>query len=206
MELFDSQVVRQEDLSACAKKEIGGPWKVLDHYQVIQLWKPDFNPYNTQTETIAAWIRLPGLAIEYYNHMILEKIGNIVGRTLKVDTNTSQIFRGKFARICTEVDLQKPLSGHEKKDRPKVKKTMTNQGSIVEKVRAEEITREENVINDDNSISEKERGTSSGVPAKGKEQRIVETIAPPSRFVALQMDEGNEGKRQQWSLEQGQPH
>ncbi|QHO45831.1 uncharacterized protein DS421_6g182170 [Arachis hypogaea] len=35
---------------------------------------------------------------------------------------------------------------------------MTNQGSIVEKVRAEEITREENVINDDNSISEKERG------------------------------------------------
>ncbi|XP_020963574.1 uncharacterized protein LOC110265121 [Arachis ipaensis] len=86
-----------------------GPWKILDHYLTIRFWKPDFNPSEASIDTIAAWIRLPGLAIEYYHRAILEKIGNIVGRTLKVDSNTAEVSRGKFARICVEVDLTKPL-------------------------------------------------------------------------------------------------
>ncbi|RYQ99680.1 hypothetical protein Ahy_B07g087653 [Arachis hypogaea] len=32
-----------------------------------------------------------------------------IRRTLKVDTNTSQVAREKFARLCVEVDLEKPL-------------------------------------------------------------------------------------------------
>ncbi|RYR01995.1 uncharacterized protein LOC107646550 [Arachis ipaensis] len=86
-----------------------GPWKILDHYLTIQLWKLDFNPSKATIDNIAAWIRLPCLAIEYYNRIVLEKIGNILGRTIKVDTNTSQISRGKFSRICVEIDLTKPL-------------------------------------------------------------------------------------------------
>ncbi|RYR05702.1 hypothetical protein Ahy_B06g085537 [Arachis hypogaea] len=86
-----------------------GPWKILDYYLSVRMWKPDFNPMNTSIDNIAAWIRLPGLAIEYYCRPILEKIGNIVGRTIKVDTNTAKITREKFARLCVEVDLQQPL-------------------------------------------------------------------------------------------------
>ncbi|RYR46194.1 hypothetical protein Ahy_A07g031954 [Arachis hypogaea] len=36
-------------------------------------------------------------------------IGNIVGRTLKVDYTTVEVSRGKFARLCVEVNLQKLL-------------------------------------------------------------------------------------------------
>ncbi|KAL4391613.1 hypothetical protein AHAS_Ahas03G0262600 [Arachis hypogaea] len=86
-----------------------GPWKILDHYLTIRLWKPDFNLEDVAIDKIAAWIRLPGLAIEYYNRPILEKIRNIVGRTIKVDTNTAEVSRHKFARICVEVDLEKLL-------------------------------------------------------------------------------------------------
>ncbi|XP_016206247.1 LIM domain-containing protein A-like [Arachis ipaensis] len=69
----------------------------------------EFNPQTATINNIAVWVRLPGLAIEYYNRTILEKIGSIVGRTLKVDTNTKSVSRGKYARICVEVDLDKPL-------------------------------------------------------------------------------------------------
>ncbi|RYR20260.1 hypothetical protein Ahy_B03g065356 [Arachis hypogaea] len=43
---------------------------------------------------------------------ILKKIGNIIGRTIKVDSNTADIARGKYARICVELDLTKPLVSH----------------------------------------------------------------------------------------------
>ncbi|XP_015958583.1 uncharacterized protein LOC107482567 [Arachis duranensis] len=105
-EFFLVKFYNSEDLDFALME---GPWKILDHYLTIRLWKPDFNPTETIIDSTAAWIRLPGLAIEYYNKAVLEKIGNIVGRTLKVDTNTADVARGKFARVCVEVDLTKPL-------------------------------------------------------------------------------------------------
>lgn len=47
--------------------------------------------------------------MEYYDEATLEGIGNIIGTTLKVDTNTAQQARGKFSRICVEMDLDNPL-------------------------------------------------------------------------------------------------
>lgn len=52
---------------------------------------------------------MSGLAIEYFDEKTLEGIGNLIGSTLKVDTNTTQQTRGKFARICVEINLNKPL-------------------------------------------------------------------------------------------------
>lgn len=39
-------------------------------------------------------------------------MGNLIGKTLKVDLTTSMQSRGKFARICVQVDLEKPLKAH----------------------------------------------------------------------------------------------
>ncbi|QHO31323.1 hypothetical protein S83_026012 [Arachis hypogaea] len=89
-----------------------GPWKIFDHYLAVRLWKPEFDPALATIDTIAAWVRLPGVAIEYYHQSILKKIGNIIGRTIKVDSNTADIARGKYARICVELDLTKPLVSH----------------------------------------------------------------------------------------------
>ncbi|KAJ6329689.1 hypothetical protein OIU77_011210 [Salix suchowensis] len=41
---------------------------------------------------------------------VLEKIGNLIGHTVKVDSHTMSQARGKFARICVELDISKPLT------------------------------------------------------------------------------------------------
>lgn len=66
-------------------------------------------------------MRIPCLPIEYYTKHILWRIRDGLGRTLKVDTNTLRRLeeltderyvteRGKFVRVCIEVDLQKTLA------------------------------------------------------------------------------------------------
>lgn len=39
----------------------------------------------------------------------MQAIGDLTGTTLKVDMNMTQHARGKFAKICVELDLDKPL-------------------------------------------------------------------------------------------------
>ncbi|XP_025684571.1 uncharacterized protein [Arachis hypogaea] len=105
-EFFIVKFFSQEDLDYALTE---GPWRIFDHYLSIKFWKPNFNPMEATIDTVAAWVRLPGLAIEYYDKEMLERIGNIVGRTLKVDSNTAEKCRGKFARLCVELDLTTPL-------------------------------------------------------------------------------------------------
>lgn len=40
---------------------------------------------------------------------VLTIIGNRIGRAIKVDKNTVQHERGKYARVCIDVNLTKPL-------------------------------------------------------------------------------------------------
>lgn len=39
----------------------------------------------------------------------LARIGNVLGQTVKVDTTTTNVGRGKFARVCIKMDLNRPL-------------------------------------------------------------------------------------------------
>ena len=39
----------------------------------------------------------------------LMRIGERIGRLVKVDQAIDQVLRGKYARICVEVDITKPL-------------------------------------------------------------------------------------------------
>ncbi|KAJ1422584.1 Zinc finger, CCHC-type [Sesbania bispinosa] len=81
-------------------------------FRLLKLWNPT-------GEIEAVWIRIPSLPIEYYDRTILSKIGDTLGRTVKVDSNTMKpkngvweettTKRGKFACLCIEVDLKKPL-------------------------------------------------------------------------------------------------
>lgn len=58
---------------------------------------------------MAVWVWFAGLPIEYCDEKILDFIGDRIGRTIKVDKNTLSVERGKYARLCVEVDLSKPL-------------------------------------------------------------------------------------------------
>lgn len=39
----------------------------------------------------------------------MKRVGDQIGRTIKVDATTLVASKGKFARVCVEVDLQRPL-------------------------------------------------------------------------------------------------
>lgn len=70
---------------------------------------PHFDPYGDNVSTITAWIRFPGLPIEYYNNQALMKLGALVGKALFVDNTTLNASRGKYARVCVELDLRQSL-------------------------------------------------------------------------------------------------
>ncbi|XP_054778436.1 uncharacterized protein LOC129286505 [Prosopis cineraria] len=73
-------------------------------------WRPNFNLWKVDTQwKIAVWVHILYLLFELYNVESLRRIGNMVGRTLKVDLSTSIYDKGVFDRICAEIDLHKPL-------------------------------------------------------------------------------------------------
>ncbi|CAN1170968.1 hypothetical protein LINPERHAP2_LOCUS29291 [Linum perenne] len=82
---------------------------VNDHYIVAEEWRPNFEPGYSQVNNLRVWIRLPNLPVENFDPEILTLIGDKVGRTIRVDHTTRTGTRGNYARICVEVDLQKPL-------------------------------------------------------------------------------------------------
>ncbi|XP_058774782.1 uncharacterized protein LOC131649052 [Vicia villosa] len=86
-----------------------GPWLIYDHYLSVREWKPNFFPSSDAIEQIAVWVRISGLPLEYYDARVLAFIGNRIGSTVKVDRNTLSIKRGKYTRLCVQVDLTKPL-------------------------------------------------------------------------------------------------
>uniref|UniRef100_A0A2N9J7P9 CCHC-type domain-containing protein n=1 Tax=Fagus sylvatica TaxID=28930 RepID=A0A2N9J7P9_FAGSY len=55
-------------------------------------------------------VGLPELPMEYYHKDSLLHIGSGLGPVLRVDFNTAAGTRGRFARICVQIDLDKPLA------------------------------------------------------------------------------------------------
>lgn len=55
---------------------------------------------------------VPRLPIVLYNSRFLARIGNVLGSMLKVNKLTSIHSRGRFARLCVELDFSHPLTMH----------------------------------------------------------------------------------------------
>ena len=86
-----------------------GPWFIGQHFLAIKAWEPEFNATEANLSQVAIWIRLPRLPIEYYDPVILKKIGSKIGPVLRIDGHTATNSRGRFARLCVQVCLDKPL-------------------------------------------------------------------------------------------------
>ncbi|KAJ7954456.1 Zinc ion binding,nucleic acid binding-like protein [Quillaja saponaria] len=95
-----------KDLQFVMSKE---PWIIAGHYLSMQKWNPDFDPAREKIIKTTVWIRLPGLPIEYFNSKAFIEAGNQIGKLIKFDKATEDSERGKFARICVEINLGQPL-------------------------------------------------------------------------------------------------
>ncbi|XP_021771492.1 uncharacterized protein LOC110735612 [Chenopodium quinoa] len=86
-----------------------GPWLIDDKYLTIRKWTPNFIPEEASINVLTAWVRIPNLAVEYFDTEFLKKIGDKIGKVLRVDRSTAYAERGQFTRLSVEIDLSKPL-------------------------------------------------------------------------------------------------
>lgn len=97
---------QEEDLNFVLTE---GPWIISGQYLVMQKWRPGFCPATAHITRIAAWICVSVIQLECFDIWALKRIGNLLGKLLKIDGLTTAQNRGKFARLCVELDLTKPL-------------------------------------------------------------------------------------------------
>ncbi|XP_057418210.1 uncharacterized protein LOC130712391 [Lotus japonicus] len=88
----------------------GGPWMVFDRCLAVSLWSPDLVTSESLVLKTLVWIRFPGLNPAYYDESLLFALATSVGKPLKVDAHTTQMNRGRYARVCMEIDLSQPVA------------------------------------------------------------------------------------------------
>ncbi|XP_056690305.1 uncharacterized protein [Spinacia oleracea] len=86
-----------------------GPWMIGDSYLTIRKWVPNFVPDEAPIKALTAWVRIPNLSVEYFDRNFLFRIGEKIGKVVRIDKNTESMDRGQYIRLCIEVDLTKPL-------------------------------------------------------------------------------------------------
>ncbi|XP_057444958.1 uncharacterized protein LOC130737217 [Lotus japonicus] len=84
---------------------------IFDHYLAVSTWSIAFIAPEAKVTKTLAWIRIPGLNAAFYNESFLMSVARFIGKPIKVDFNTLSGERGKYARICVELDLSKPVFG-----------------------------------------------------------------------------------------------
>ncbi|CAI0412097.1 unnamed protein product [Linum tenue] len=89
---------------------MGGPWMLGETYLTVHRWFKGFNPWKTEVTSTMVWAQLPELPIEFINKEAAMKIGGYLGKAVRVDRATELGARGKYARVCVEVDLTQPLT------------------------------------------------------------------------------------------------
>ncbi|CAN0872967.1 hypothetical protein LINGRAHAP2_LOCUS10241 [Linum grandiflorum] len=88
----------------------GGPWMILDHYLVCHSWDPSFRVSSDLPARMVVWVRFPKLPYQYYQSDVLKGLGNLVGRTVRIDKRTLTSARGKFAHLAVEVNLKEAVA------------------------------------------------------------------------------------------------
>ena len=86
-----------------------GPWFIGENFLSIRPWEPYFKTSTASVTSIAVWIRFNELPIEYYETQTLKQIGSTIGTVLRIDTHTAVEAQGRYARLCVQFDVSKPL-------------------------------------------------------------------------------------------------
>ncbi|XP_048616271.1 uncharacterized protein LOC106392972 [Brassica napus] len=89
----------------------GGPWRAFGSYLMVRAWSPEFDPLRDDIVTTPVWIRLTNIPVNFYHRSILMGIAKGLGKPIRVDSTTLNFERARFARVCVEVNLAKPLKG-----------------------------------------------------------------------------------------------
>ena len=102
-------VVKFRSMEDCNAILVGGPYKLFGHYLAVQPWEPNFQPSTASRPKTAVWVRFAELPLDYFQEPMFIHLANQIGRLIKIDSASVFAARGQFARVCVEMDLNKPL-------------------------------------------------------------------------------------------------
>lgn len=85
------------------------PWFAQSQIFNLQRWRRNFDPFKESIKFIIIWVCLFGLQVELWDENILRKLLKQIGRVIKIDVDSEEVSKGRFARVCVEVDISKPL-------------------------------------------------------------------------------------------------
>ncbi|PHU17767.1 hypothetical protein BC332_13462 [Capsicum chinense] len=77
-----------------------------DDVQMGRCLDPNFDPTKSLIDSTAIWVHLLQLPIGFYGRNILECVGKRIGPLLKAYDCTSFNLRGRYARICVQIELE----------------------------------------------------------------------------------------------------
>ncbi|KAH1098639.1 hypothetical protein J1N35_015560 [Gossypium stocksii] len=102
-------LVKFQDSGDYNKALSQGPWTVYGQYLTIQPWTKHFNPMQPYPSVELSWIRLLNLLGHFYKRKIIEAIGGLIGKVVKLDVQIDNQTRGRFARLAVYINLDRPL-------------------------------------------------------------------------------------------------
>ncbi|XP_030948989.1 uncharacterized protein LOC115972900 [Quercus lobata] len=105
-DFYSVRFALKEDMNSILEK---GSWFIGGHFLSIRPWEPFFKPAMANVSSIAVWVRLHQLPLELYEAEVLKQIGDAIGKVLHIDAHTALEARGKYVRLCLQVDINKPL-------------------------------------------------------------------------------------------------
>lgn len=82
---------------------------IFDHYLAISNWSPYFVYSAARVKCTQLWILFPSLNIAFYDENFLLAMVAAVGTPMRVDRNTLKVERGRFPRVCVEMNLNGPV-------------------------------------------------------------------------------------------------
>ena len=96
----------KEDMDAMLKN---GSWFFGGHFLSIRPWELFFKPASASVSSIAVWLWLHELPMELYELEVLKQVGEAIGKVLRIDSYTAMEARGRYARLCIQLDVTRPL-------------------------------------------------------------------------------------------------
>ncbi|KAJ0981964.1 hypothetical protein J5N97_010219 [Dioscorea zingiberensis] len=86
-----------------------GPWSINGMVLHLIRWRAHFQPSLEKLSTAIRWVRFLNLPTEYWEPEPLDSVAASIGRVIKIDDTTCIQDRAKYARVCLEIDLTRPL-------------------------------------------------------------------------------------------------
>lgn len=90
-----------------------GSWNLNPGVLKLFTWSKDFNPSVQKLSTTQVWLKIHGLAQEYWRPKIIFAIANSVVTPICIDFATNKpIFNrtfGQYAWVLVDMDVSKPL-------------------------------------------------------------------------------------------------